>query len=54
MRLLILDAEDNKYITNVNLMTNLEVLDASENCGIQDAGIKCINLTELHAENNLI
>ena len=33
-------------------MTNLEVLDASENCGIGDSGMKCFNLTELYASNN--
>ena len=48
-----LDATNNKKITNVNYMTNLQILNASWGCGIGDNGIKHLNLIELYASDNL-
>ena len=38
---------DNSKITNVNHMTNLKILDASLDCGIDDNGIMNMNLQSL-------
>jgi len=47
--LLILDANRNKKITNVNHMKNLKELYASGECGIGDGGIKDCDLVILEA-----
>ena len=53
LNLVELNASHNSKITNVNHMTNLKKLDAGgSDCGINDAGIKNLNLVELHAWDN--
>ena len=47
-----LNASYNSKITNVNYMTKLQVLHAGNDCGIDDNGIKDLNLIELNAFNN--
>ena len=47
-----LNACNNPKITNVNHMTNLKVLNASVNCGIDDKGIKEVDLEILCAYSN--
>jgi hypothetical protein len=48
-----LDASYNHKINNINHLINLEILYASGNtCGIDNDGIKNINLIELYAYNN--
>ena len=47
-----LNAKYNEKITNVNHMTNLQILDASWECGIDDNGIKNLNLIKLNASDN--
>ena len=47
-----LDASWNAKITDVNHMTNLQKLNASESCGIDDLGLIDLNLKELNASNN--
>ena len=39
-------------ITNVNHMTNLKILDADGDCGIDNKGISKLNLIELHVAGN--
>ena len=43
---------DNYKVTNVNHMTNLKILGALGDCGIDDNGIKDLNLIELDAGYN--
>ena len=48
-----LDASYNRKITNVNHLAKLEILNASWNYGINDAGImQCVNLKTLNAFKN--
>ena len=47
-----LDISNNNNVTSVNKMTKLQILDAPGNCGVDDNGIKDINLVELHAPDN--
>ena len=47
-----LDASYNSKITNVNHMTKLQILDIHGMCGIDNNGIKHLNLIELGAFNN--
>ena len=47
LNLIELDASYNKKITNVNHMTKLQKLYANSNCGLNDEGIKDLNLIEL-------
>ena len=47
-----LDARHGRKITNVNHMINLKILDASGDCGINDNGIKNINLEKLYVSYN--
>ena len=47
-----LDAICNPKITNVNHLTSLQILWASGDSGIDDNGIKNLNLIELYANNN--
>ena len=47
-----LNARDNKKITNVSLMTNLKILYACGNCGINQSGINGLNLVELCTSDN--
>ena len=47
-----LDARDNPKITNINHMVKLKVLRAFANCGIDDYGIKKLNLEKLDASCN--
>ena len=48
-----LDASNNKKITNVSHMTNLQILNASGSyCEINNQGIENLNLIELNAYNN--
>ena len=42
----------NNKITNVSFMKNLKKLDASDDCGIDQSGIKELNLVELNADDN--
>jgi len=48
-----LDASNNPNITDVSWMTNLQILDASDNCGITNQDIKNLNLVKLNGYNNL-
>ena len=48
-----LDASNNFKITNINHMTNLKKLNASRNCGINNEGIKNLNLIKLDMNNNI-
>src|SRR5690606_39536294 len=52
LNLIELYAYNNKKITNVNHMTDLKKLDASDGCGIDDEGISKLNLIELYATDN--
>jgi len=47
-----LNAKGNRNITDVNHMTKLKVLDASSVCGIDDDGIKNLNLEILIVDSN--
>ena len=48
-----LDASYNKKIKNVNHLTKLKILDCSRNCGIDQEGIKDVQLIEeLYTNNN--
>ena len=47
-----LDASNNKKITDVSWMNKLQILDASDDCGIDQNGIDGLNLVELHALDN--
>src|SRR5258705_153770 len=48
-----LDANNNPKITNVSYLTNLEILWASGNRGIDNNGLTdCINIKELNANDN--
>jgi len=48
-----LDASNNAKITNVNHLAKLEILNAENECGINDAGIVyCVNLKSLNASDN--
>ena len=46
------NALGNPKMTNINHMTNLQILDASYNCGLDDNGIKDLNLIELDVSDN--
>ena len=52
LNLVILNADGNSKITNVNHMSKLKELDANFDCGIDDDGIKDLNLIKLAAEYN--
>ena len=52
LNLVKLNACSNSKITNVNHMSNLKKLYAEHGCGINDDGIKYLNLSILHAETN--
>jgi hypothetical protein len=44
-----LDVSDNKKITNITHLINLQILDISDNCGIDNNGILLLtNLTYLN------
>src|SRR2546430_1475517 len=44
--------KNNPYVKDISWMTNLRELDASENCGIDQNGIKGLNLIKLKVYNN--
>src|SRR5690606_30605214 len=50
--LISLNLSNNSQILNVNHMKNLKILDAGEDCGIDDEGISKLNLIELDASYN--
>jgi len=47
-----LNASDNSKITNVSHMKSLQILCAFGNCGINQEGIKGLNLTQVYAIHN--
>src|ERR1700761_5214883 len=48
-----LDAYDNRKIKDVSQMAStLKILNASDNCGIDQNGIKDLHLTKLYADDN--
>jgi len=51
-RIQILDASCSLKITNINFMTNLKVLFAFGECGIEDKSIADLNLVKLFVSNN--
>jgi hypothetical protein len=51
LNLIKLNANCNSIITNINHMTNLQILQACD-CGINNEGIKNLNLIELYAYGN--
>src|SRR5690606_34121915 len=50
--LISLNLNRNPQITNVNHMTNLKILGAGGNCGIDNEGISKLNIIELNASDN--
>src|SRR5882724_472483 len=48
----LLDADNNSNITDISFMASLKVLNARHHCGINQNGIKGLNLVTLNASNN--
>ena len=51
-KFLLINAKDNSSITDVSQIKSLQTLDASGNCGINQAGINGLNLNTLYASRN--